>query len=60
MGWDLTLNTFTHYTDIAEGLLRKLIVGRLRDDMLLVESANAKEFLSKCAKKTSLYKKLPC
>ena len=45
---DLTLHTFTHYTDTSEGLLRKLIVGRLRDDMQLVESANAKEFLSKC------------
>ena len=42
---------FTHYTDIAEGLLRKLIVRQLRDDMQLVESSNAKEFLSKCAKK---------
>ena len=48
---DLTLHAFTHYTDASEGLLRKLIVGQLRDDMQLVESVNAKEFLSKCPKK---------
>ena len=37
--------------DTAKGLLRKLIVGQLRVDIQLMESANAKEFLSKCAKK---------
>ena len=48
---DLTLHTFTHFTEMSEGLLRKLITGRLRDDIQLVESANAKEFLGKYQKK---------
>ena len=48
---DLTLHAFTHFTEMSEGLLRKLITGRLRDDIQLVESANAKEFLGKYPKK---------